>query len=63
VANWLSEQGVTVVITQNIGFIAYSTLKGKGIRVYRAEKGVEESVRAFLEGRLKKLEKPTRVRI
>ncbi len=53
---------IDVLITREIGEIAYNMLKNKGIEIYFAKENVEETIGDFIEGRLKRIERPTKVK-
>lgn len=57
---FLSENNVKVVITGNVGPKAMRALQAANIEVYDGTgNSVEEAVKSYLEGKLKKVDEPT----
>ncbi|MCD6530020.1 cation diffusion facilitator family transporter [Candidatus Bathyarchaeota archaeon] len=60
-AHDLIDQGVDVLITRQIGEISFHTLRDNLVEVYLTDKStVKEAIEEFIQGKLKRLERPTR---
>jgi len=60
-AHDLIDEGIDVLITRQIGEISFHTLRDHLVEIYLTDKTtVEEAIREFVEGRLKRLDRPTR---
>lgn len=61
-AQTLIKEGVTAVITGNIGANPFALLKSQGVKVFSRVGGidVEEAVRKYMRGELRETEAPTK---
>ncbi len=58
-AELIGNQDVEAVITGNMGPRAFDVIAQLGIEIYQAEGAIEEIVKQFIEGKLKKVSAPT----
>jgi len=61
-AKLLVNKGIDVLITKEIGEIAYHMLSDEGIEIYSAKGDLDETIKDFIEEKLEKMEKPTKVK-
>ena len=60
-AKFLTKEKVDVLITKEIGEISFHTLRDNLIEIYKAEgKTARDAIKNFLEGKLSRIEEPTR---
>ncbi len=58
----LLARGIDILITREIGEISFHTLADEGVEIYFADVDAESSIKKFMEGKLKRVEKPTKER-
>ena len=61
-AKFLVSEGVDALITKEIGEIAFHMLGDEGIEIYMAMEDIDECIGNFIKEKLKRLEKPTKVK-
>jgi len=60
--NSLISNHINALITKEIGEIAYHMLSDEGIEIYSAKGDLDETIKDFIEEKLEKMEKPTKVK-
>jgi len=61
-AKFLVSEGVDALITKEIGEIAFHMLGDEGVEIYIAMEDIDECIGNFIKEKLKRLEKPTKVK-
>ena len=60
--NSLISNHINALITKEIEEIAFHRLRDEGIEIFLAEDDVDSLAKKFIEGRVKKLNKPTKMK-
>jgi len=61
-AKFLISNHINALITKEIGEIAFHRLRDEGIEIFLAEGDVDLLIKKFIEGKVKKLNKPTKMK-
>ncbi len=61
-AKFLISEGIDVLITKEIGEIAFHMLGDEGVEIYMAMESIDECIDRFIKEKLKQLKKPTKVK-